>query len=117
MSNLHTCPHCGRKSALLHTRCLGCGLRPAADAVNVDKLLNKHEYKKGGFFGASEENTVVAVDDFSLEIKRGECLGLVTQNGGAGRRLFGKRGDFLGREEAGDRFATTGFAEKSLAIG
>ena len=58
---------------------------PAAESdgplLRISSLRKTYVTKKGGFFGASEENTVVAVDGFSLDIKRGECLGLVGESG------------------------------------
>ncbi len=55
--------------------------RTDAPLLKISNLRKTFVTRKGGFFGASEENTVVAVDDFSLEIKRGECLGLVGESG------------------------------------
>ncbi|MEM7429542.1 MAG: ABC transporter ATP-binding protein [Pseudomonadota bacterium] len=49
--------------------------------LKIEGLRKTFVTKKGGFFGASDENTVVAVDDFTLSIKRGECLGLVGESG------------------------------------
>ena len=49
--------------------------------LKISNLRKTFVTKKGGFFGASDENTLVAVDDFTLEIKRGECLGLVGESG------------------------------------
>ena len=37
--------------------------------------------RKGGFFKANVDNEVVAVNDVSLTIQRGECLGLVGESG------------------------------------
>ncbi|NNF78076.1 MAG: ABC transporter ATP-binding protein [Rhizobiales bacterium] len=49
--------------------------------LKISNLRKTFVTKKGGFFGATDENTLVAVDDFTLEIRRGECLGLVGESG------------------------------------
>ena len=44
--------------------------------------LQKHFVtKKSGWFSSKEENTIKAVDGVSLDIRRGECLGLVGESG------------------------------------
>ncbi|MBL8701799.1 MAG: ABC transporter ATP-binding protein [Alphaproteobacteria bacterium] len=37
--------------------------------------------RQGGFFGARAESRVLAVDDVSFDLRRGECLGLVGESG------------------------------------
>jgi peptide/nickel transport system ATP-binding protein len=46
----------------------------------VENVSKSFAIRKGGFFGG-EEKQVVAVDDVSFEVKRGECLGLVGESG------------------------------------
>ncbi|MBY0610956.1 MAG: ABC transporter ATP-binding protein [Beijerinckiaceae bacterium] len=57
---------------------------PAATAsdviLSVRNLRKTYGSRKAGWFGASSAG-VVAVDDVSFDIKRGECLGLVGESG------------------------------------
>src|SRR5688572_15562813 len=46
----------------------------------VENVSKGFAIRKGGFFGG-EEQQVLAVDDVSFEVKRGECLGLVGESG------------------------------------
>ncbi len=46
----------------------------------VENVSKSFAIRKGGFFGG-EEKEIVAVDDVSFEVKRGECLGLVGESG------------------------------------
>jgi peptide/nickel transport system ATP-binding protein len=52
--------------------------RPLLSVQNVSK---SYHIRKGGFFGAGKNRAVLAVDDVSFEIRRGECLGLVGESG------------------------------------
>jgi peptide/nickel transport system ATP-binding protein len=58
---------------------------PDADAAGpllaVRHLTRTFVTRKGGLLGASAENRVLAVDDVSFDLKRGECLGLVGESG------------------------------------
>jgi peptide/nickel transport system ATP-binding protein len=58
---------------------------PEADAagplLSVQSLSRSFVTRKGGFFGPKTENRVLAVDDVSFELRRGECLGLVGESG------------------------------------
>ncbi len=65
-------PAFGNKSA---------GVATDQPLLKIENLRKTYVTKKGGFFGASDENTVVAVDDFTLNIRQGECLGLVGESG------------------------------------
>jgi len=58
---------------------------PGADAAGpllaVRHVTKTFITRKGGFFGGGAENRVLAVDDVSFDLKRGECLGLVGESG------------------------------------
>lgn len=66
---------------------LGDGMKPWPDDPNeppilrVEHISKTYNIRKGGFFGPSEDNSVLAVDDVSFAVKRGECLGLVGESG------------------------------------
>ncbi len=47
----------------------------------VEHLTRSFEIRKHGFFGTGASARVKAVDDVSLTIERGECLGLVGESG------------------------------------
>ncbi len=49
--------------------------------LKVENLRKEFMIHKGSWFGSGEERKLVAVDDVSFEIKRGECLGLVGESG------------------------------------
>jgi peptide/nickel transport system ATP-binding protein len=53
----------------------------AGPLLTVDHLTKGFEIRKHGFFGAGGGARVKAVDDVSLRIERGECLGLVGESG------------------------------------
>jgi len=52
-----------------------------APLLKVEHLSKEFEIRKGSFFGTRESRRVLAVDDVSFEIARGECLGLVGESG------------------------------------
>jgi len=60
---------------------------PAAEAAKATPLLSVRELRKTyttgsrGFFGKGTLTKVLAVDDVSFDIRRGECLGLVGESG------------------------------------
>jgi peptide/nickel transport system ATP-binding protein len=56
----------------------GADKRPLLSVQNVSKC---YRIRKSGFFGAGKDSQVLAVDDVSFEIRRGECLGLVGESG------------------------------------
>mgnify|MGYP005629585463 FL=1 len=49
--------------------------------LKVDGLSKSFLIRKGSYFGSQEARSVLAVDDVSFEIGRGECLGLVGESG------------------------------------
>ncbi|HKF71237.1 MAG TPA: ABC transporter ATP-binding protein [Stellaceae bacterium] len=53
----------------------------AGPLLTVDHLAKSFEIRKQGFFGGSAGTRVKAVDNVSLRIERGECLGLVGESG------------------------------------
>ncbi|MCZ4281152.1 ABC transporter ATP-binding protein [Kiloniella laminariae] len=51
---------------------------PLLEVKNISKAFS---IKKGGMFSRSTEEKVLAVDDISFFVRRGECLGLVGESG------------------------------------
>ncbi len=49
--------------------------------LKVENLRKEFLIKKGSWFGSGENKKIVAVDNVSFEINRGECLGLVGESG------------------------------------
>ncbi len=49
--------------------------------LKVENLHKEFMIRKGTWFGSQNDRKVVAVDDVSFEIKKGECLGLVGESG------------------------------------
>ncbi|MGH6891957.1 MAG: dipeptide ABC transporter ATP-binding protein [Dongiaceae bacterium] len=68
----------GKMFAEKHPWPAGAGL--GTPLLLVENVGKRFSIRKGGFFGG-EEKQVVAVDDVSFEVKRGECLGLVGESG------------------------------------
>jgi peptide/nickel transport system ATP-binding protein len=66
---------------------LSAGMKPWPNVDNeppllrVEHISKTYNTRKGGFFRPSEETSVLAVDDVSFEVQRGECLGLVGESG------------------------------------
>ena len=64
-----------------------------ADAVgpllSVRDLRKTFHIRQSGFFGPRANSEIVALDDVSLDIHRGECLGLVGESG-CGKTTFSK---------------------------
>lgn len=52
-----------------------------APLLSVRNLQKHFVTKKSGWFSSKEENVIRAVDGVSLDIRRGECLGLVGESG------------------------------------
>src|SRR5262245_59579496 len=53
----------------------------AGPILSVRQVTKRFSIRKSGWFGAGPKTKVLAVDDVSFEIKRGECLGLVGESG------------------------------------
>jgi len=75
-----------RRSAPLERRDTNEG--PAGDAserrgalLQVQNLRKTYTIRKSGFLGAGAPQSVLAVDDVSFDVIRGECLGLVGESG------------------------------------
>ncbi|MET0606645.1 MAG: ABC transporter ATP-binding protein [Beijerinckiaceae bacterium] len=49
--------------------------------IDARHLRKTYEWKAGGWFGLGKSERIVAVDDVSFTIGRGECLGLVGESG------------------------------------
>ena len=57
------------------------GADDAGPMLKVENLRKEYTIRKSGWFGGGENSRVVAVDDVSFEVRRGECLGLVGESG------------------------------------
>ncbi len=57
------------------------GADAAGPLLSVRHVSKKFSIRKSGLFRTKSESEVLAVDDVSLFIKRGECLGLVGESG------------------------------------
>jgi peptide/nickel transport system ATP-binding protein len=68
----------GKMFAEKHPWPEGAGL--GTPLLLVENVSKRYAIRKGGLFGG-EEKHVLAVDDVSFEVKRGECLGLVGESG------------------------------------
>ena len=51
------------------------------DILEIEGLTKSFSIRKSGFFGGGQNEQVLAVDDISLRVARGECLGLVGESG------------------------------------
>ncbi|MEM7169135.1 MAG: ABC transporter ATP-binding protein [Pseudomonadota bacterium] len=49
--------------------------------LSVDHLTKRFSIRKSSLFGAGEKEQILAVDDVSFSVRRGECLGLVGESG------------------------------------
>jgi len=52
-----------------------------APVLSVRNLSKSYTIRKSGFLGAGKPQSVLAVDDVSFDVFRGECLGLVGESG------------------------------------
>jgi len=65
------------------------GADAAGPLLKVRGLRKTFRIRQSGFFNLKPESVVTALDDVSLEIKRGECVGLVGESG-CGKTTFSK---------------------------
>ena len=52
-----------------------------APILKVDRITKHFKIRKSGFLSSGTEGQVLAVDDVSFAVERGECLGLVGESG------------------------------------
>jgi peptide/nickel transport system ATP-binding protein len=57
------------------------GSDQARPLLSVRGISKSFQVRKSGFFGGRANGALIAVDDVSFEIRRGECLGLVGESG------------------------------------
>ena len=65
------------------------GADAAGPLLSVRGLRKAFRIRQSGFFGPRSESEITALDDVSLDIRRGECLGLVGESG-CGKTTFSK---------------------------
>ncbi len=65
------------------------GSNEAVPLLSVKNLTKSFTIRSSGLFGAREEKAIRAVDGVSLNIRRGECLGLVGESG-CGKTTFSR---------------------------
>ncbi len=65
------------------------GADKAGPLLSTRGLCKTFHNRQGGFFGPKLEHEVIALDNVSLDIARGECLGLVGESG-CGKTTFSK---------------------------
>jgi peptide/nickel transport system ATP-binding protein len=53
----------------------------AGPLLSVRNISRHFQLRKNGFFGGRTNGAIIAVDDVSFDIRRGECLGLVGESG------------------------------------
>ena len=53
----------------------------AGPILSVQGISKSYAIRKSGFFGTGPRDSLVAVDDVSFDVHRGECLGLVGESG------------------------------------
>jgi peptide/nickel transport system ATP-binding protein len=57
------------------------GADAAGPLLSVQQLSKTFQIRKGSYFGKQTARSVIAVEDVSFDIARGECLGLVGESG------------------------------------
>ncbi|MDH3739942.1 MAG: ABC transporter ATP-binding protein, partial [Alphaproteobacteria bacterium] len=57
------------------------GADAAGPLLSVTQLSKTFQIRKGSYFGKQQARSVIAVEDVSFDIARGECLGLVGESG------------------------------------
>ncbi len=65
------------------------GADAAGPLLSARRLSKRFRIREPGLFGGKQGGEVTALDDVSLDIRRGECLGLVGESG-CGKTTFGK---------------------------
>ncbi|HYB56691.1 MAG TPA: ABC transporter ATP-binding protein [Alphaproteobacteria bacterium] len=65
------------------------GADAAGPLLSVRGLCKKFRIHERGLFGIGQESETTALDNVSLEVRRGECLGLVGESG-CGKTTFSK---------------------------
>ncbi len=53
----------------------------AGPLLAVENLTKTYKIRKSGFISKGAETSIIAVEDVSFEVRRGECLGLVGESG------------------------------------
>ncbi|WP_300299153.1 ABC transporter ATP-binding protein [Ferrovibrio sp.] len=72
----------GEIGALLRSgRDRDVGAKPGTPLLEVEHVSKSFALRKGGLFGGGKVSSVLAVDDVSFNVMRGECLGLVGESG------------------------------------
>jgi peptide/nickel transport system ATP-binding protein len=57
------------------------GADAAGPLLSIQRVTKSYTTRKGSYFSRGATHRVLAVDDVSFELKRGECLGLVGESG------------------------------------
>lgn len=57
------------------------GIATGTPLLEVEHVSKSFTLRKGGLFGGGKVSSVLAVDDISFNVLRGECLGLVGESG------------------------------------
>jgi peptide/nickel transport system ATP-binding protein len=65
------------------------GADAAGPLLSVKNLCKKFRVREQGFFATKEGGEITALDHVSLDVRRGECLGLVGESG-CGKTTFSK---------------------------
>jgi peptide/nickel transport system ATP-binding protein len=85
-----------------------------AALLKVRNLTKTYTTQKGSWFGKTERETITAVDGISLDIKHGECLGLVGESG-CGKSTFSKLIMRAVKPDSGQILLRTGDQELDIA--
>jgi peptide/nickel transport system ATP-binding protein len=63
------------------TAASGPGSGPPTPLLRIQGLFKRFTTRRSGFFGSAADHGVTALDDVSLTVNRGECVGLVGESG------------------------------------